>query len=81
MILVHPDFPRITIDAEVCFGKPCIKNTRMPVSSLLDYLSSGMTIEQLIGEFNWLTREDVLEALAFSSQMIQDRFIPIQKVS
>lgn len=81
MILVHSDFPRITIDPEVCFGKPCIKDTRIPVASILEYLSSGTSIEDFIREFNWITREDILEALAFSSQMIQDRFIPIQKTS
>ena len=81
MTLVHPDFPHITIDTEVCFGKPCIKGTRMPVSSVLDYLSGGMSIDEFTKEFHWITRDEVLESLAFSSQMMQDRFVPIHKAS
>jgi uncharacterized protein (DUF433 family) len=62
----HPEFHRISINSDICFGKPHITGTRMPVSSVLSYLSSGMALEDLLKEFSQLTREDVLEALAFS---------------
>jgi uncharacterized protein (DUF433 family) len=62
----HPDFSRIAISSNVCFGKPRIKDSRFPVSSILDYLASGMTIDAFLSEFDYLTREDVLQALAFS---------------
>ncbi|MBY0435452.1 MAG: DUF433 domain-containing protein [Cyclobacteriaceae bacterium] len=77
MEFVHPDFPRISANPDVCFGKPRIKGTRMPVASILGYLASGMTIEEFVSEFNWVTREDVLEAMAFASVMMQDNFMPI----
>ena len=77
----YPDFPRISIDTEVCFGKPCINGTRMPVASILAYLSGGMSIEEFLQEFNWLTKEDVLQALAFASLQLEDRFIPFQKAA
>ncbi len=67
MELIHPDFPRISLNSEVCFGKPCIKGSRMPVSSVLSYLSSGMSVEELLADFPYLSREDVLEAMAYSS--------------
>lgn len=81
MQYVHPDFQRITIDPEVCFGKPCIKGTRFPVSSVLAYLSSGMTTEELLTEFPRITREDVLEALSFSSYMMNERVIPLHRAA
>lgn len=77
----YPDFKRISVNPEVCFGKPCIRDTRMPVASILSYLSSGMNIEDFLKEFNWITREDVLEALAFASYMTNDRIIPLQQAS
>ena len=49
----------------------------MPVASILGYLASGMTIEEFVSESNWVTREDVLEAMAFTSVMMQDNFMPI----
>jgi uncharacterized protein (DUF433 family) len=79
MEFVHPDFPRISASPDICFGKPRIKNTRMPIASILAYLASGMTIEEFINEFNWITKEDVLEAMAFASMMMGDNFMPVMK--
>jgi uncharacterized protein (DUF433 family) len=75
------DYPRISVDPEICFGKPCIKGTRMPVASVLAYLSGGMSIEGFLQEFSWISREDVLEAIAFASGMIDYRVIPFKKAS
>ena len=79
MEFVHPDFPRITASPDVCFGKPRIKDTRIPIASILAYLASGMTIEEFIKEFKWISREDILEAMAFASVMMQDNFMPVTK--
>ena len=81
MTYVFPDFPHISVDPEICFGKPCIKGTRMPVASVLTYLSGGMSVEQLLKEFDWLTREDVSDAMAFAAGMVDYRVIPIKKAS
>lgn len=81
MEFTHPDFPRISANPEICFGKPRIKGTRIPVSSILSYLASGMTIEEFLKEFSWLTKDDVLEALAFAAVMMQDKYIPLEKAS
>jgi len=69
MELIHPDFPRITLNSEVCFGKPCIKGTRMPISSVLSYLSSGMSMDEFLADFPYLSRADVLQTLAYASAM------------
>jgi len=78
MQMQHYLYNRITVDPNVCSGKPVIRGMRMPVASILDYLGSGMTVNQLIHEFSFLENEDVSEALAFSASMLQDSFIPIK---
>ena len=77
----HYFYKRITVDPEVCFGKPCIRELRMPVVSVLDYLSSGMNTEELLKEFNFLEKEDILEALAFSSVRMEEWFVQLGEAS
>jgi len=81
MQYVHPDFKRIIVDSKVCFGKPCIKGTRFPVSSVLAYLSGGMTMDELTAEFPRISREDILEALSFSAYMMNERIIPLHRAA
>ncbi|MBE9482011.1 MAG: DUF433 domain-containing protein [Bacteroidetes bacterium] len=57
---------RITIDPEICHGKPCIRGMRWPVEVIIDMLGSGMTIEQIIEDHNELEREDILASLNFA---------------
>ena len=54
---------RISINPQVCFGKPCIKGRRIWVSLVLDFLASGMSIERIMEEYD-LAREDVLACIA-----------------
>jgi len=56
---------RIAVDPQVCFGKPCIRGTRIWVSLLLDFLASGATIEEILENYPQLKREDVLAAIAY----------------
>ena len=62
-------------------GKPRIKGTRIPVSSVLAFLAGGMSVEDFLHEFHWVEREDVLQVLAFSSIMLNDRVISFEKVA
>ena len=62
---------RITIDPDVCHGKPTIRGLRYPVENILELLSSGMTVEQILADYEDLEREDILAALAFATRMIQ----------
>lgn len=61
-----PRYPRITINPDVCGGKPCISGIRFPVTTLLDYLAGGMNVEQLLRDFSFLEKEDVLAAMSFA---------------
>ena len=60
---------RITIDASVCHGKPCIRGLRYPVETLLELLSSGMTIDEILADYEDLERDDILAALAFAARL------------
>jgi len=57
---------RITIDPEICHGKPCIRGMRWPVEVIIDMLGSGMTIEQIIEDHQELEKEDILASLNFA---------------
>ena len=73
----HPKFKRITLDPEKCFGKPCIRGLRMPVSSILTYLASGMSVDEILRHWPELEREDIYEALQYAAWVTQERWIPV----
>lgn len=57
----------ITIEPDKRSGKPCIRNTRMAVHDVLEYLASGMSTEALLDDFPYLTREDIQACLAYAA--------------
>ena len=67
---------RIAFNPHVCFGKPCIKGRRIWVSLVLDFLASGMTIEEVMKEYD-LEREDVLACIAYGAEMSRERYVDI----
>lgn len=62
---------RITIDPNICHGKPCIRGLRYPVEMLLELLASGMTIEEILADYEDLEKEDILAALVFTTRLSQ----------
>lgn len=70
-------FDRISIDPQVCFGKPCIKGTRIWVSLILDFLANGATEEDILAAYPQLTREDIRAALAYGAEVARGRIVPI----
>jgi uncharacterized protein (DUF433 family) len=62
---------RITMDPEICHGKPTIRGLRYTVESILELLSSGMSIEEVLADYEDLEREDILAALDFARQLSQ----------
>ena len=62
---------RITIDPDICHGKPCIRGLRYPVETILELLSSGMTPEEILADYEDLEREDILAALSFAARLSQ----------
>jgi uncharacterized protein (DUF433 family) len=68
---------RISIDPNVCFGKPCIRGTRIWVSLIVDNLAEGVSEEDIVAAYPALTLEDIRAALAFAAEMTRERIIPI----
>lgn len=64
---------RITIDPAICHGKPCVRGLRYPVEVLLELLSSGMTFDEILADYEDLERDDLLAALAFVSDPSSER--------
>jgi uncharacterized protein (DUF433 family) len=66
-----PLLDRITINPEICHGKPTIRGLRYPVETILELLSSGMTIEEILADYEDLERDDILAVLAFAARLSQ----------
>jgi uncharacterized protein (DUF433 family) len=62
---------RITLNPNICFGKPTIRNMRYPVEMILDLLGAGMTTEELLEDYPDLEREDIAACLQFASKLVQ----------
>ena len=60
---------RITVNPEICHGKPCVRGLRYPVPMLLELLSSGMTIDEVLADYEDLEREDLLAAMAYGARL------------
>ena len=73
----HELLSRISIDPNICFGKPCIRGHRIWVSLVLDLLASGWTVEQLLDEYPGLEEADVLACIAYGAEMSRERYVDV----
>jgi uncharacterized protein (DUF433 family) len=62
---------RITVNPEICHGKPCIRDLRYPVENILEWLSSGMSVEEILTDYEDLEKEDILAALEFAARLVK----------
>lgn len=60
---------RITIDPDICHGKPVIRGLRYPVQNVLEWLAGGMTVEQILEDYEDLEREDIMAVLAYAAHL------------
>jgi uncharacterized protein (DUF433 family) len=68
---------RISINPNICFGKPCIRGHRIWVSLILDFLASGMTIPEILEDYPQLEAADILACIAYGAEMARERYIEI----
>ena len=68
---------RISIDPVVCFGKPCIRGTRIWVSLILDFLASGESEADILARYQELEPDDIRAALAYGAEVARERIVPI----
>ena len=76
--MANPLLQRISVDPNVCFGKPCIKGTRIWVSLLLDFLANGMTVKEILEEYPHITEDDIRAAIAYGAEMSRERYVEVQ---
>ena len=74
---MNPLLSRISIDPKVCFGKPCIKGTRVWVSLILDLLAEGTSVDEILMEYPSLSEEDIRASIAYGSEMSRERYVDI----
>ena len=68
-------FERITVDPNICTGKPCIRGLRFPVSRLLGLLAVGETKEAILKAYPYLEAEDIDEALRYAAYLAEEETV------
>lgn len=68
---------RISIDPNVCFGKPCIRGHRIWVSLILDLLAGGWSAEEILDNYPGLEQADILACIAYGAEMSRERYVDI----
>jgi uncharacterized protein (DUF433 family) len=74
----HVQFDRITISPNICHGQACVKGTRMPVHQIVRMMANGDTVEDLLAEYPFLTREDILACLDYAAGLAEEQVTPIE---
>ena len=72
------DFPRITRNPEIMGGKACIRGLRVTVGMIVGQLGAGVSIDELLDEYPYLEREDVMQALQYAAWLAQEREIHLE---
>ena len=72
---------RITIDPEICHGKPTIRGLRYPVEMILELLGSGMSMEEILEDYEDLERDDILATLQYASELSKVKSVSNLKVA
>jgi uncharacterized protein (DUF433 family) len=68
---------RISIDPNICFGKPCIRGHRIWVSLVLDLLASGLSHQEILESYPGITEEDIRACIAYGAEMSRERYIDL----
>jgi uncharacterized protein (DUF433 family) len=68
---------RISINTNICFGKPCIRGHRIWVSLILDFLASGWSTQEILDNYPGLEEADILACIAYGAEMSRERYIEI----
>jgi uncharacterized protein (DUF433 family) len=68
---------RITFDPQVMGGKPCIRGMRVTVGTIVGLIASGKTVDQVLGDYPYLERQDILEALSYAAWRAEEREVPL----
>jgi uncharacterized protein (DUF433 family) len=74
---MNPLLKRISVDPKICFGKPCIKGTRIWVSLVLDMLAAGDSPETILENYPSLKHNDILACIAYGAAMSRENYVEL----
>lgn len=74
-------FDRISVDQRIMGGVPCIRGTRIPVSSILGYMAAGMTHDEILADFPQLNSDDLQDALRYAAAAVSERELPYRETA
>lgn len=72
-------FERISIDHTIMGGVPCIRGTRIPVTTVVGMVAEGMTVDEIVGDFAQLTVGDIQDALRYAAAAVDERHLPLRE--
>ncbi len=73
-----PNVSRVTVDPDICHGKPCVRQMRWPVEVIFDLVSSGMQIDEILADHPELEREDIVASLQYARLLVSGE--PVRQV-
>lgn len=71
-------FNRISINSSICHGQACVKGTRMPVHQIVRMMANGDTVEELLAEYPFLCREDIMASLDYAAGLAEEQVTPLE---
>ncbi len=74
-------FTRITVDHDQMNGIPCVRNLRIPISTVVDMLADGMTEKEILEAYPDLEPQDIIESLKFAAEAVRERELPFVKIA
>jgi uncharacterized protein (DUF433 family) len=74
------EWARITRSPEIMGGKPCVRGTRVTVGTIVGQVGAGYSVEELLADYPYLRREDILEALRYASSLAEEREVHLARV-
>lgn len=72
-------FERITVDPAQMGGRPCIRGMRVTVAMILGQLAGGQAVEEVVADYPYLEREDVLAALEYAAAIVDEREVRVTR--
>jgi len=68
---------RVVVDQDICFGKPCIRGTRIWVSLIMDNLAAGVSEDEVLSAFPTLEKKDISAAITYAAELARDRYAAV----
>lgn len=72
---MQPLTERITVNPDVCNGKPTIRGKRVTVQTILEFLGSGDSIDEILANYPSLEREDIYASIQFASSVVENKYV------